>query len=358
VTHPHTIQSGTLPAGADLDALARILAGGIDNALADAAWRLIAVARRILLLAHEHPDPDALGSALGLAHALAPLGEECVVACADPVPANYGFLPGREAVVTSLPDERFDLVVALDAGELSRYGALYDRYEPFFAAATILNFDHHVTSAGCGRVNIIDPVSAATAELLTLFLLNRGVDIPTPAAQCLLAGVITDTRSFEFDATTPRTLMAGAYLVGRGGVPESIIKPMYRMKSLAKARLWGIALDRELGAAADGRVIWAAIRQSSLAEAGATADSDDGLPSYLMDTDGVAISALFKEQPDGSTKVSLRTAGPYDAAALARRFGGGGHIRAAGFSLTEGVDDAIRRVIPVLEAAVADTGEE
>jgi bifunctional oligoribonuclease and PAP phosphatase NrnA len=130
------------------------------------------------------------------------------------------------------------------------------------------------------------------------------------------------------------------------------------MKPLAKARLWGIALDRELGAAADGRVVWAAIRQSSLAEAGATADSDDGLPSYLMDTDGVAISALFKEQPDGGTKVSLRAAAPYDAAALARRFGGGGHIRAAGFSLTEGVDDAIRRVIPVLEAAVADVGEE
>ena len=347
-----------LPAGTDLDALARLLAGGIDDDLANAAWRLIAAARRILLLAHEHPDPDALGSALGLAHALAPLGKECVVACADPVPANYGFLPGREAVVTSLPDENFDLVIALDAGELSRYGALYERYKPFFDAATILNCDHHITSTGCGRVNIIDPISAATAELLTLFLLNRGVGIPAAAAQCLLAGVITDTRSFEFDATTPRTLMAGAYLVGCGGVPESIIKPMYRMKSLAKARLWGIALDRDLGTAADGRVVWTAIRQAYLAEAGATADSDDGLPSYLMDTDGVAISALFKEQLDGGTKVSLRAAAPYDAAALARRFGGGGHIRAAGFALAEGVDDAIKRVIPVLEAAVADVGGE
>jgi phosphoesterase RecJ-like protein len=356
VIHPHSLQGATLPAGADLDALARMLAGGIDDALADAAWRLIAPARRMLLLAHEHPDPDALGSALGLAHALAPLGKECLVACADPVPANYSFLPGREAVVTSLPDEDFDLVIALDAGELSRYGALYDRYKPFFDAATILNCDHHVTSAGCGRVNIIDPISAATAELLTLFLLNRGVDIPPAAAQCLLAGIITDTRSFEFDATTPRTLMAGAYLVGRGGVPASIIKPMYRMKSLAKARLWGIALDRDLGTAADGRVVWTAIRRAYLAEAGATADSDDGLPSYLMDTDGVAISALFKEQPDGGTKVSLRAAAPYDAAALARRFGGGGHIRAAGFSLAEGVDDAIRRVIPALEAAVTEGG--
>lgn len=354
MTIPHIPSRPALPSGADLDALARILAGGIDNDLADAAWRLIAPARRILVLAHEHPDPDALGSALGLAHALVRLGKDCVVACADSAPANYGFLPGREAVVTRLPDEDFDLVIALDAGELSRYGALYDRYRSFFDAATILNLDHHITSTGCGRVNIIDPISAATAELLTLFLLNRGVDIPPAAAQCLLAGIITDTRSFEFDATTSRTLMAGAYLVGRGGVPESIIKPMYRMKPLAKARLWGVVLARDLGTAADGRVVWAAVRQASLAEAGATADMDDGLPSYLMDTEGVAISALFKEQPDGSTKVSLRTAEPYDAAALSRHFGGGGHIRAAGFSLAEGVDDAIRRVIAMLEATVAD----
>ena len=354
MTIPHIPSRPALPSGADLDALARILAGGIDNDLADAAWRLIAPARRILVLAHEHPDPDALGSALGLAHALAPLGKDCVVACADSAPANYSFLPGREAVVTRLPDEDFDLVIALDAGELSRYGALYDRYRSFFDAATILNLDHHITSTGCGRVNIIDSISAATAELLTLFLLNRGVDIPPAAAQCLLAGIITDTRSFEFDATTSRTLMAGAYLVGRGGVPESIIKPMYRMKPLAKARLWGVVLARDLGTAADGRVVWAAVRQASLAEARATADMDDGLPSYLMDTEGVAISALFKEQPDGSTKVSLRTAEPYDAAALSRRFGGGGHIRAAGFSLAEGVDDAIRRVIAMLEATVAD----
>src|SRR5437660_892984 len=98
--------------------LANILSDGINAERAEAAWRLIEGARRIVLVAHEHPDPDALGSALGLAHALVPLGKECIVACADPVPSNYTFLPGREGVVTELPDEQFDLVVALDAGEL------------------------------------------------------------------------------------------------------------------------------------------------------------------------------------------------------------------------------------------------
>ncbi|MFI5272435.1 MAG: bifunctional oligoribonuclease/PAP phosphatase NrnA, partial [Ktedonobacterales bacterium] len=340
--------------GHEQQALARLLASQIDTTLAQQAWRLIASAQQIVILAHENPDPDALGSALGLAQSLAPLGKRCVVACADPVPANYTFLPGREAVVTSLPDARFDLVIALDAGEMSRYGRLYIEHQAFFDSATILNIDHHVTSPGCGEVNIIDPASAATAELLTLLLLNRNITIPPDAAKCLLAGIITDTRSFEFDATTWRTLAAGAYLVGLGAVPEAIIKPMYRLKPLAKVRLWGGVLDRELHEAAGGRIVWATVRLADLAAADATPDLDDGLSSYLLDVDGVGFAALLKEQADGETKASIRSAAPYDAAAVARQFGGGGHVRAAGCTLRMDVDAAARALVPALERALAE----
>lgn len=334
-------------------ALATMLAPQIDTSLAEAAWRLIDSAQRIVLLAHEHPDPDALGSALGLAHALAPLDKQCVVACADPVPSNYTFLPGRENVVTELPDEVFDLVVALDAGELTRYGALYQQHQRFFDSAPILNIDHHVTSNGCGVVNIIDAQSAATAELLTLFLLQRGVAVPLAAAQCLLAGLITDTRSFEFDATTARTLAAGAYLVGCGAVPHTIVKPMYRMKPLAKARLWGHILAETLESTADGRIVWASMTQAQLRAKDTTADMEDGLSSYLMDIDGVALAVLFKESAAGVTRVSLRTAAPYDAAAICRAFGGGGHVRAAGCTLTLDLATAMRIFVPALKAALA-----
>jgi bifunctional oligoribonuclease and PAP phosphatase NrnA len=323
----------TQPARADAEALARILARGIADERAEAAWRLIGPATRIVLLAHEHPDPDALGSALGLARALRTQHKVCVVACADPPPPNYAeFLPDVETVVTELPDMAFDLVIALDAGEFSRYGPLYERHRAFFDAATTLNFDHHVTSRGCGQVNVIDVASAATAELLTLFLLNRGLPIDRETAICLLAGIVTDTRAFEFDATTARTLTAGAYLVSRGAVPQDIIKPVYRMKPLAKARLWGSALAT-MSSALGGALVWAEISQAMLAEPGAHPDMDDGLPSYLIDIDGTCIAVLFKEQADGTTRASIRTAGSYDAAALAAHFGGGGHVRAAGCSL-------------------------
>ena len=335
--------------------MAALLASEIGTALAERAWELITRAQRIVLLAHEKPDPDALGSALGLAWALRPLGKQCVVACADPVPANYDFLPGREEVVTRLPDTNFDLVIALDAGELPRYGALYWQHREFFDSALLLNMDHHVTSPGIGACPIIDVASAATAELLTIFLLNRGVAIGPEAAQCLLAGIITDTRAFEFDATTDRTLLAGAYLVASGATPETIIKPMYRMKPLAKGRLWGRALQ-SISSAANGRIVWATIRQSDLAAADATPDMDDGLPSFLMDTEGVALAALFREAPDGVTRVSVRSAAPYDAAAICAQFGGGGHVRASGCTLRMGIEEAQATFIPALEAALRSQG--
>ena len=336
-------------------ALAGILAAGIDDALAEAAWRLIMDARRILLLAHYNPDPDALGSALGLAHALRPYDKTCVVACADPVPANYTFLPGREQVVTELPDEDFDLVIALDAGELSRYGALYERHKAFFDGARILNIDHHATSTGCGLVNIIDTASAATAELLTLLLLNRGVAIDQDTAMCLLAGIITDTRSFEFDATTERTLTAGAYLVGRGAIPEAIIKPMYQLKPFPKVRLWGRVLQ-SVQSAADGRLIWVTLRQSDIATAGATPDMDDGLPSYLLDTEGVQIALLFRERSANQTRVSVRTTGPWDASQISAHYHGGGHIRAAGCTVDADIDHAEQQVVAYV-SRVLTTGE-
>jgi phosphoesterase RecJ-like protein len=336
-------------------ALAAILAAGIDNDRAEAAWRLMMDAQRLLLLAHYNPDPDALGSALGLAYALQPYGKMCVVACADPVPASFTFLPGREQVITELPNEDFDLIIALDAGDLARYGALYERHKSFFDGTPILNIDHHATSTGCGIVNIIDTASAATAELLTLLLLNRGAAISLDAAKCLLAGIITDTRSFEFDATTDRTLTAGAYLVGCGAVPEAIIKPMYRLKPYPQLRLWGRALQ-SAHSDAHGRVLWATLRLSDFDESGATPDMDDGLSTYLLDTDGVEIAVLMRERADGQTRASVRTSGPWDASKITAHYGGGGHMRAAGCTLNAKIAQAERQMIDYILRVIA-TGE-
>ncbi len=324
-------------------------AQGLDGEQVRAAWALMMAAEDIALLAHEHPDGDALGSALGLAHTLRSYGKRCVVACADPPPALYAFVPGIETVQTDLGDDRFDLVVALDAGQLSRYGAVYERHRAFLDQARIVNIDHHVTSQGCGQVNIIDVPSAATAEILTLMFMQLGVSISYEAAVCLLTGIVTDTRAFEFSATTPRTLEAAAHLMRAGAVPADIVKPVYRMKSLPKARLWGHVLSA-IESALDGRLVWAFLTTQMLEQSGATADLDDGLPSYLIDIEGAQIAALFKEHEGGYPRVSLRTVHPYDAAAMAAHFGGGGHVRAAGFTFQGTLAEARQEVLAYLKA--------
>lgn len=320
----------------------------LDSEQVRAAWALMMDAGRIALLAHEHPDGDALGSALGLAYVLRALGKTCLVACADPPPALYAFLPGVTEVQTDLGDEAFDLVVALDAGELGRYGSLYERHRAFLDRAAVVNIDHHVTSAGCGRVNIIDVASAATAEVITLMLMQVGVALSRDAAVCLLTGIITDTRAFEFSATTPRTLEVAAHLMRAGAAPAEIVKPVYRINSLAKVRLWGRVLSA-VESVLDGRLVWSFLTQQMLEESGATADLDDGLPSYLIDIEGAEIAALFKEHADGYPRVSLRTVAPHDAAALAAHFGGGGHVRAAGFTFRGTLAEARGEVLAYLE---------
>lgn len=325
------------------------LAEALDAELARSAWQMMMSASRIALLAHEHPDGDALGSALGLAFVLRGFGKTCAPVCIDPAPAVYRFLPGVEDLQQDLGDESFDLVIALDAGDLTRYGALYERHRAFLDGAAIVNLDHHLTSAGCGQVNIIDVASAATAELITLLLIQVGAAISRDAAVCLMTGIVTDTRAFEYSATTPRTLEVAAHLMRAGAVPAEIVKPVYRVNPLAKARLWGLA-QSAIESAVDGRLVWSMLTQEMLNAARASTGMDDSLPSYLIDIEGAEIAALFKEHADGYPRVSLRTVHPYNAALMAAHFGGGGHERAAGLTFRGTLEQAKTEVLAYLEA--------
>jgi phosphoesterase RecJ-like protein len=324
----------------------------LDAALVREAMDLIVPARRIALLAHEGPDGDCLGSALGLAHILRAMGKTCIPACADPAPQYLAFLPGIETLAQDLGAEDFDLVIALDAGELSRFGALYRRHQTFLDQASILNIDHHISSSGCGQVSIIDPSAAATAEILVLFQQQANLPLPTEAALCLLAGLITDTNSFQFTNTTPRTLEVGAELLRHGAVPETVAQPIYRERSLAQARLQAAVIDH-VRTSCEGRLIWSWATGETLASAGATPEQDDNSSGMLRDIVGVQIAAFFKsyDQPN-ITRLSMRSAAPYNAAELCQRLSnghGGGHARAAGATFNQPIQATIAFVIAELE---------
>lgn len=328
------------------------LAQQIDPMLVQEAMALIEPAHRIALLAHEHPDGDCLGSALGFAYMLRARDKICIPVCIDPAPRSFDFLPGIETLQNTLGDELFDLVIALDAGELTRYGALYEHHHAFLDSATILNIDHHISSQGCGQVNIIDPASAATAELLILFQQQAQLPLHKDAATCLLTGIITDTASFQHSSTTARTLEVAAVLLRAGAIPETIIRPIFRTQPLAQMRFRSQVIN-QAQTACNGRLIWSYANDEMLATAGATADMDDNFSAVLRDIEGVQIAVLFKSYGDlQTTRISIRSAEPYSAAEFCGRFGGGGHARAAGATIPLPLNDAMSRVIAELEQEI------
>ncbi len=327
----------------------------INPTLVEQAMALILPARRIALIAHENPDGDCIGSALGLAHILHEVGKTCVPACADAAPRMLAFLPGIEMLRDTLDDEDFDLVIALDAGELARFGSLYEKHRAFLDSATILNIDHHISSSGCGRVNIIDPIAAATAELLVLFQQQAGLPLNRDAALCLLAGLITDTHSFQYTNTTARTMEVAAALLRAGAVPETVVKPVYRTRSLPLMRFQAIVIDNAR-TSCNGRLIWSQATAATLAASGAQAEMDDNFAGMLRDIEGVQIAAFFKSYDEPAiTRLSVRCAAPYSAAAICQRFGGGGHERAAGATLHMPIEEATAVVVAALERELQDT---
>ena len=327
----------------------------IDPTLVQQAMAMIEPAQRIALIAHEHPDGDCLGSALGLAHILRQMGKTCLVACADPAPHTLDFLPGIGELQHTLDGENFDLIIALDSNELIRFGSLYEQHRTYLDSAPILNIDHHLGSSGCGSVNIIDPTSAATAELLVLFQQQADLPMNKNAAICLLTGIITDTNSFQFTNTTPRTLEVSAYLIRHGVIPETIVQPIYRTRPLAQERFRAQVITNAQ-TSRDGRIIWSFATGATLAVTGATPDMDDNTSGLLRDIEGVQIAAFLKSYDDPTiTRLSLRSAAPYNAADICHDIAnGGGHARAAGATIPLPLQEAIALVVAKLEQ-VMDT---
>lgn len=326
------------------------LARQIPPELAEQALAMITPANRIALIAHERPDGDCLGSIFGLAQILRLLGKTCVPVCADPAPKNLSFLPGNADLRHDLGTEDFDLIIALDAGELSRFGSISTRHQDYLNVVPILNLDHHLSSNGCGQVNIIDPTAASTTELLVLFQQQLGLPIDKSAATCLLTGMITDTRSFQFPSTTPRTMTAAAAMLQAGAVPDEIVRPLLYSRPFIETRFQGKVMGNAK-TSCNGRLVWSASTRALLEETGATPDMDDNLAGQLRDIEGVQISVIFKNVEDPNvTRISIRTAPPYNAAELCQRLGqGGGHARAAGATLQMTLPEAEAYVIPELE---------
>ena len=304
-------------------------------------------ARRIALVSHRDPDPDTIGSALALGLGLESLGKQVSWHCADPVPEQQRFLHGSDRFTQEPPPEDVDLVVTVDFGSVDRAKfALPSRPK-------LVNIDHHASNDHFGAANLVDVTAAASAELVSRVIDALGIKWTPAMATAALVGIMTDTGSFQFPSTDARSLERAARLRESGADLQAITYNIFRNKRFEALKLWGFAfarLIREQG----GQLVWTEIRAGDIERAEARDEDISGLVEQIARSSGMRVALLFNEQR-GSVKVSCRTSQwepSVDASALMARFGGGGHVRAAGALVQGDLADIRDRVLDAARAAL------
>ncbi|HKW78470.1 MAG TPA: DHH family phosphoesterase, partial [Candidatus Limnocylindria bacterium] len=296
----------------------------LDRQLRDAV-RTLREARTIAIVSHRDPDPDTIGSAIALGMALEALGKRVTLHCADPVPEGAKFLAWTDRFSSVPPPSGIDLVVTVDFGAIERAKFALP------AGARTLNIDHHASNAHFASVNLVDVTSAASGELVSRVIDALGAAWTPEMATAALVAIMTDTGSFQFPSTDARALERAARLREAGADLQAITYNIFRNKRFEAIRLWGLAFSR-MRRELDGRLVWSEIGPADFREAQAREEDVTGLVEQIARSSGMRVALLFNEQ-DGVVKVSCRTsawAPAVDAAELMSRWGGGGHVRAAG----------------------------
>ncbi|HXM38360.1 MAG TPA: DHH family phosphoesterase [Gemmatimonadales bacterium] len=290
-------------------------------------------ARHVVLTTHVNADGDGVGSEVGLWHMLRARGVSVTIANPTRIPSRFDFLipEGADASDHAMREiERADVVAVLDIGDISRLGELAPAVR--HRAAPFVCIDHHVgpvrlPSGPC----LIAPEATATAELVFDLASAAGWPLTPESAQALYVGLLTDTGGFRFSNTTARALRVAAVLLERGVDPEAIYSCVYASAPEGRVRLLAEVLQT-LVVEPDIGLAWVSVPPDALRRHEATADDLDGIVEFPRSIAGVRLALLFRQIANGRIKVSFRSMGEVDVAALANQFGGGGHHRAAGAS--------------------------
>jgi phosphoesterase RecJ-like protein len=309
-------------------------------------------AERVCLACHIRPDADALGSMVAVARALHDRGQRVVASFGAPfaVPAILTFLPGLELL--SAPDTfpaRPAVMMTFDASSLDRLGGLA---EPASAATELIVVDHHASNTGFGSVNVVDPAAAASAVLAAELIGRLGVPLTRDIAVCLYAGLVTDTGSFRFSATTPGVHELAALLLRAGVDPAAVSRELYDRAPFGYLGMLAAALGRAQldRAAANGfGLVWTTVTRADREPANLPLDAAEAVIDEIRRTNEAEVAAVLKEDDQGVWQASVRSKDVVDVGRACTELGGGGHARAAGFSSTRGAGEAIAALKRVLD---------
>ena len=312
--------------------------------------------QRFLMTTHIRPDADGLGSMLALAEGLEWLGKEVRLVIASTFPPRYFFLdPQRRIAHFAWPTEtdyRPEAVVVLDTGTWNQLGS-FGSYLCQLSVPRVV-IDHHLTQDDLGGLRLADISAEATGRLIDEALKALGVPLSPSMASKLFVAVAMDTGWFRHSNTTPATMTLASVLMAAGAQPEHLYEELFERNSLSRLRLLGLVLDR-LQLTFNNRVAFTEIRRGDYQTTGATPQDSEDLVNYTRSLQGVEVGLFFMEQPRGGVKVSFRSRSSVDVAALAEKFGGGGHRQASGAVLQTSLEEARDRVLQALAALLNHT---
>ena len=296
--------------------------------------RILRNSRKVLVTSHLHPDGDALGSMLALAHALEKQGKEVFLYNESCIPKNFFFLPGIEKIQSKVPDYSvFDAACILDCSELSRTGKCRKILKNI---PEIINIDHHTTNTGFGTRTVIDTNACATAEIIYRIISDMDVEICIDTAYCIYTGIFTDTGSFRFSNTNKHSFSICTEMVEKGVSPHTVARHIYGRYSLGRIKLINLVLD-SIELSENGKIALMILTKEMFEKTKTSEEDVSDLINYAEHLEDVKIAALIKESLNSCGNlqyyhVSLRSDGTQDVSKIAFSYGGGGHESAAGFS--------------------------
>ena len=316
----------------------------------EAVLKVLREGERFLVCSHSRPDGDAVGSVLAMGMLLEQMGKHADLFTADRVPQVYRKLPGADAMQTALRVHGpYDAAILLecDSYERTRLRGL-EQYP-------IVNIDHHASGREWGQVNWIDRDAASVGQLVHRLVKAAGAKVPPEMATCLYTTLLTDTGGFLFGTLRGSTFALAHELVEAGADPIKIAQNTYFTTPMSKLLLLGTALTH---LHREGRISWVWVTHEDMVRTCAAEEDCEGIVNYALSVADVEASVFLRELPEGRIRVSLRSKGKVNVAALAESKGGGGHENAAGCTLEGPVDRALQEILAELRTLVATLAHE
>lgn len=307
----------------------------LDNILEE-----IKKAKSIVLLTHTSPDGDAVGSSLAFYIALKQIGKKADLIIKE-MPRVYEFLPcANEIKKQKEIDGEYDLAIALDCATEKRIAG---QEECFENAKVTISIDHHESNKMFAEYNFVNPAAPACAQILIGIFEYIGIEITKEIGTCILTGIITDTGGFKYSTISPETFEFTASLLSRGVDVSEIYKKVLQIKTKSHFKLSQIATSR-LEFLENEKITFTYITKEDELQVNAEHGDHEGIVEIARDIEGVEVSILLRETDEGY-KASLRSNGNVNVSDVCMMFGGGGHPKAAGCTMSYSLEEAKKKII-------------